>query len=273
MTISSDPSAHCARCARLLREDWNESTLPRVPSCVTGYTPRFRPCARAASTRRRLHGLRELYRGRCRHHHDPDLWRILQSASTLPPITIPTDELACATTAQRTALKRTCRPSASMRMISIYWSAEHRLVEAEPCSRANLAVDTLDRPVSTTRRLLQTLQSSKCDSAACASPPSCSVMIPPHHLRNHRIPRKTGIGGRLSPSSQEPHTRIARPRHARLHPRPATSPASKPGTLLGSERIVDRRAITRTSSAWTCTGRRPRQSCRAECALWSPHLW
>ena len=83
---------------------------------------------------------------------DPDLWRIRKANVQLfPDPTIPTDESGMRhRTAQRTA-RQTHLPvlslSASMRMISIYVGTEHRLVE-EPealLSRANLAVDTLDR--------------------------------------------------------------------------------------------------------------------------------
>ena len=83
---------------------------------------------------------------------DPDLWRIRKANVQLFPDP----------TAQRTA-RQTHLPvlslSASMRMISIYVGTEHRLVE-EPealLSRANLAVDTLDRYSQRLDEVLQTL--------------------------------------------------------------------------------------------------------------------
>ena len=95
---------------------------------------------------------------------DPDLWRIRKANVQLfPDPTIPTDESGMRhRTAQRTA-RQTHLPvlslSASMRMISIYVGTEHRLVE-EPealLSRANLAVDTLDRYSQRLDEVLQTL--------------------------------------------------------------------------------------------------------------------
>ncbi len=95
---------------------------------------------------------------------DPDQWRIRKANVQLfPDPTIPTDESGMRhRTAQRTA-RQTHLPvlslSASMRMISIYVGSEHRLVE-EPealLSRANLAVDTLDRYSQRLDEVLQTL--------------------------------------------------------------------------------------------------------------------
>ena len=95
---------------------------------------------------------------------DPNLWRIRKANVQLfPDPTIPTDESGMRhRTAQRTA-RQTHLPvlslSASMRMISIYVGTEHRLVE-EPealLSRANLAVDTLDRYSQRLDEVLQTL--------------------------------------------------------------------------------------------------------------------
>ena len=95
---------------------------------------------------------------------DPDLWRIRKANVQLfPDPMIPTDESGMRhRTAQRTA-RQTHLPvlslSASMRMISIYVGTEHRLVE-EPealLSRANLAVDTLDRYSQRLDEVLQTL--------------------------------------------------------------------------------------------------------------------
>ncbi len=83
------------------------------------------------------------------------------SSSPIPP-SPPTNPAMRHRTAQRTA-RQTHLPvlslSASMRMISIYVGTEHRLVE-EPealLSRANLAVDTLDRYSQRLDEVLQTL--------------------------------------------------------------------------------------------------------------------
>ncbi|WP_022868570.1 DNA integrity scanning diadenylate cyclase DisA [Schaalia vaccimaxillae] len=95
---------------------------------------------------------------------DIENWRIRKAnVQLLPDPTIPTDESGMRhRTAQRTA-RQTHLPvlslSASMRMISVYVGTHHRLVE-EPealLSRANLAVDTLDRYSQRLDEVLQTL--------------------------------------------------------------------------------------------------------------------
>lgn len=95
---------------------------------------------------------------------DPNGWRIRKAnVQLLPDPTIPTNESGMRhRTAQRTA-RQTHLPvlslSASMRMISIYVGQYHRLVE-EPealLSRANLAVNTLDRYSQRLDEVLQTL--------------------------------------------------------------------------------------------------------------------
>ncbi len=104
-------------------------------------------------------------------------------------------------------------------------------------------------------------RSSKCATAPRARRRHCVVrrmeMIRQHHLRNHQIPRRTGIGDASSPSKSKTSYADpprARPRHARLHPRPAdVARVEAELTPLGSERIVDR-PPSRTSSAWTCAG-------------------
>lgn len=95
---------------------------------------------------------------------DTDNWRIRRAnVQLLPDPSIPTDESGMRhRTAQRTA-RQTGVPvlslSASMRMISIYVGDLHHTVE-EPetlLSRANLAVDTLDRYSQRLDEVLQTL--------------------------------------------------------------------------------------------------------------------
>lgn len=95
---------------------------------------------------------------------DTDNWRIRRAnVQLLPDPSIPTDESGMRhRTAQRTA-RQTGLPvlslSASMRLISIYVGELHHTVE-EPealLSRANLAVDTLDRYSQRLDEVLQTL--------------------------------------------------------------------------------------------------------------------
>lgn len=95
---------------------------------------------------------------------DTDNWRIRKAnVQLLPDPEIPTDESGMRhRTAQRTS-RQIHQPvlslSASMRMISIYVGEYHHLVE-EPdalLSRANLAVDTLDRYSQRLDEVLQTL--------------------------------------------------------------------------------------------------------------------
>ena len=95
---------------------------------------------------------------------DPTNWRIRKANVQLfPDQSIPTDESGMRhRTAQRTAYQ-THLPglsvSASMRLISIYVGKYHHIVE-EPealLSRANLAVDTLDRYSQRLDEVLQTL--------------------------------------------------------------------------------------------------------------------
>ena len=95
---------------------------------------------------------------------DPTDWRIRKANVQLfPDQTIPTDESGMRhRTAQRTAYQThlpVLSVSASMRLISIYVGKYHHIVE-EPealLSRANLAVDTLDRYSQRLDEVLQTL--------------------------------------------------------------------------------------------------------------------
>ena len=95
---------------------------------------------------------------------DPTNWRIRKANVQLfPDQSIPTDESGMRhRTAQRTAYQThlpVLSVSASMRLISIYVGKYHHLVE-EPealLSRANLAVDTLDRYSQRLDEVLQTL--------------------------------------------------------------------------------------------------------------------
>ncbi|QWW19864.1 DNA integrity scanning protein DisA [Schaalia sp. 19OD2882] len=95
---------------------------------------------------------------------DIENWRIRKAnVQLLPDPDIPTDESGMRhRTAQRTARQLrvpVLSLSASMRMISIYAGTHHHLVE-EPealLSRANLAVDTLDRYCQRLDEVLQTL--------------------------------------------------------------------------------------------------------------------
>ena len=95
---------------------------------------------------------------------DPTYWRIRKANVQLfPDQSIPTDESGMRhRTAQRTAYQThlpVLSVSASMRLISIYVGKYHHIVE-EPealLSRANLAVDTLDRYSQRLDEVLQTL--------------------------------------------------------------------------------------------------------------------
>ncbi|WP_299059211.1 DNA integrity scanning diadenylate cyclase DisA [uncultured Actinomyces sp.] len=95
---------------------------------------------------------------------DPTNWRIRKANVQLfPDQAIPTDESGMRhRTAQRTAYQThlpVLSVSASMRLISIYVGKYHHIVE-EPealLSRANLAVDTLDRYSQRLDEVLQTL--------------------------------------------------------------------------------------------------------------------
>ena len=95
---------------------------------------------------------------------DPTDWRIRKAKVQLfPDQSIPTDESGMRhRTAQRTAYQThlpVLSVSASMRLISIYVGKYHHIVE-EPealLSRANLAVDTLDRYSQRLDEVLQTL--------------------------------------------------------------------------------------------------------------------
>ena len=95
---------------------------------------------------------------------DPTNWRISKANVQLfPDQSIPTDESGMRhRTAQRTAYQThlpVLSVSASMRLISIYVGKYHHIVE-EPealLSRANLAVDTLDRYSQRLDEVLQTL--------------------------------------------------------------------------------------------------------------------
>ena len=95
---------------------------------------------------------------------DPTEWRIRKANVQLfPDQSIPTDESGMRhRTAQRTAYQThlpVLSVSASMRLISIYVGKYHHIVE-EPealLSRANLAVDTLDRYSQRLDEVLQTL--------------------------------------------------------------------------------------------------------------------
>ncbi len=95
---------------------------------------------------------------------DPTDWRIRKANVQLfPDQSIPTDESGMRhRTAQRTAYQThlpVLSVSASMRLISIYVGKYHHIVE-EPealLSRANLAVDTLDRYSQRLDEVLQTL--------------------------------------------------------------------------------------------------------------------
>ena len=95
---------------------------------------------------------------------DPTNWRIRKANVQLfPDQSIPTDESGMRhRTAQRTAYQThlpVLSVSASMRLISIYVGKYHHIVE-EPealLSRANLAVDTLDRYSQRLDEVLQTL--------------------------------------------------------------------------------------------------------------------
>ena len=95
---------------------------------------------------------------------DPTNWRIRKANVQLfPDQSIPTDESGMRhRTAQRTAYQThlpVLSASASMRLISIYVGKYHHIVE-EPealLSRANLAVDTLDRYSQRLDEVLQTL--------------------------------------------------------------------------------------------------------------------
>ena len=95
---------------------------------------------------------------------DPTDWRIRKATVQLfPDQSIPTDESGMRhRTAQRTAYQThlpVLSVSASMRLISIYVGKYHHIVE-EPealLSRANLAVDTLDRYSQRLDEVLQTL--------------------------------------------------------------------------------------------------------------------
>ena len=95
---------------------------------------------------------------------DPTNWRIRKANVQLfPDQSIPTDESGMRhRTAQRTAYQThlpVLSVSASMRLISIYVGKYHHIVE-EPealLSRANLAVDTLDRYSQRLDAVLQTL--------------------------------------------------------------------------------------------------------------------
>ena len=95
---------------------------------------------------------------------DPTNWRIRKANVQLfPDKSIPTDESGMRhRTAQRTAYQThlpVLSVSASMRLISIYVGKYHHIVE-EPealLSRANLAVDTLDRYSQRLDEVLQTL--------------------------------------------------------------------------------------------------------------------
>ena len=95
---------------------------------------------------------------------DPTDWRIRKANVQLfPDQSIPTDESGMRhRTAQRTAYQThlpVLSVSASMRLISIYIGKYHHIVE-EPealLSRANLAVDTLDRYSQRLDEVLQTL--------------------------------------------------------------------------------------------------------------------
>ena len=95
---------------------------------------------------------------------DPTNWRIRKANVQLfPDQSIPTDESGMRhRTAQRTAYQThlpVLSVSASMRLISIYVGKYHHIVE-EPealLSRANLAVDTLDRYSQRFDEVLQTL--------------------------------------------------------------------------------------------------------------------
>ena len=95
---------------------------------------------------------------------DPTDWRIRKANVQLfPDQSIPTDESVMRhRTAQRTAYQThlpVLSVSASMRLISIYVGKYHHIVE-EPealLSRANLAVDTLDRYSQRLDEVLQTL--------------------------------------------------------------------------------------------------------------------
>lgn len=95
---------------------------------------------------------------------DPTNWRIRKANVQLfPDQSVPTDESGMRhRTAQRTAYQThlpVLSVSASMRLISIYVGKYHHIVE-EPealLSRANLAVDTLDRYSQRLDEVLQTL--------------------------------------------------------------------------------------------------------------------
>ena len=162
---------------------------------VLGYTPEVQAMCSAASTRRRLHAarLRELCKMDGAVIIDPDQVAHPQGErAALPDPTIPTDESGMRhRTAQRTA-RQTHLPvlslSASMRMISIYVGSEHRLVE-EPealLSRANLAVDTLDRYSQRLDEVLQTLtdpgNARQRDRARRRHRHAAHGNDPPHHV-------------------------------------------------------------------------------------------
>lgn len=95
---------------------------------------------------------------------DPTNWRIRKANVQLfPDQSIPTDESGMRhRTAQRTAYQThlpVLSVSASMRLISIYVGKYHHIVEEPEAlfSRANLAVDTLDRYSQRLDEVLQTL--------------------------------------------------------------------------------------------------------------------
>ena len=115
-------------------------------------------------------------------------------------------------------------------MISIYVGSEHRLVE-EPealLSRANLAVDTLDRYSQRLDEVLQTLTILEMRDSATVRDVA-TVMQRMEMIRRitseiTEYLEELGLGGPpAGPAGRGPRARLrvrARPRHARLHREP-----------------------------------------------------
>ena len=155
-------------------------------------------------------------------------------------------------TAQRTA-RQTHLPvlslSASMRMISIYVGTEHRLVE-EPealLSRANLAVDTLDRYSQRLDEVLQTLTILEMRDSATVRDVA-TVMQRMEMIRRitseiTEYLEELGSEGRLLALQVEDLVRGSASERALVMRDYIRNPDDAELSSLGSERIVDLTAI------------------------------
>ncbi len=148
---------------------------------------------------------------------DPDLWRNPQPtwAQLFPRPHHPHRRIRACATAPPSAppAKRTCSTWVLVRLhahdLHLRASEHRRRRTRSLCSRAPTGLDTLDR-YSQRLTKFQTTILEMPDSGHRARRRyrhAAHGNDPPHHLRNHRIPRRTGIRGTSSPR-RRPHTRI-----------------------------------------------------------------